>query len=144
MSVHPQRLKRIRAFMTIADREMRGARLLTGDLLGQGMFLAQQAVEKLLRAVIEPEGLVAGPTHNLRELARILGVEHPLYDDFIALDTLSPAATRYRYPSGAGRLADLPPEDEFEASLRSIAGLQDKVTRFLGERGFYSKGSEHA
>ena len=139
MSAHPHRLKRIHSFMILAQDELRAVRLLSHEVRRPALFLAQQVVEKLLRAVIEAEDERAGPTHNIRELVAILGANHSLYDAFIAFDDLSSASSRYRYPVGSGGLAEIPPEADFLNRITEIEILQSKVTRFLVERNLFVK-----
>ncbi len=139
MSAHPHRLKRIRSFMVLADDELRAVRLLSREVRRPALFLAQQVVEKLLRAVIEADDERAGPTHNIRELVALLGASHSLYDAFLDFDDLSSASSRYRYPIASGGLADVPPEADFLSRIVEIENLQSKVTRFLEERKLFAK-----
>lgn len=125
--------------MILAQDELRAVRLLSHEVRRPALFLAQQVVEKLLRAVIEAEDERAGPTHNIRELVAILGANHSLYDAFIAFDDLSSASSRYRYPVGSGGLAEIPPEADFLNRITEIEILQSKVTRFLVERNLFVK-----
>jgi HEPN domain-containing protein len=139
VNTHPHRLKRIASFMMLARDELKAAKLLASQASRPGMFMAQQSVEKLLRAVIEAEDHRAGTTHNIRELAAILGSSHVLYDDFLAFDSLSTAATRYRYPIGSGALAQEPPPDSLLGITEEIDTLFAKVARFLADRQLYSE-----
>ena len=139
MTTHPHRLKRIRSFMILAHDELRAVHLLSRDVRRPALFLAQQVVEKLLRAVIEAEDERAGPTHHIRELVGLIGSSHVLYDAFLAFDDLSSASSRYRYPVGSGGLADIPPEADFLNRIAEIEILQSKVTRFLDERNLFAK-----
>lgn len=131
---HPYRLKRIASFMVLARDELKAAKLLASEASRPGMFMAQQSVEKLLRAVIEAEDHRAGTTHNIRELAGLLGPSHELYGDFIAFDSLSTAATRYRYPVGYGTLAHEPAPESLLGITEEIDALVAKVARFLADR----------
>jgi len=76
--------------------------MLLETLPRQSAFFQQQAAEKLLRAVLEVEGVPAGPTHNLRTLADLLEAKHGMREEFIAVEELSSSATRFRYPGGSG------------------------------------------
>ena len=69
MTAHPHRLKRIRSFITLASDELKAVKLLSQEVPRPALFLAQQVVEKLLRAVIEAEDQRAGPTHNSGSLS---------------------------------------------------------------------------
>ena len=144
MTAHPHRLKRIRSFITLAGDELKAVKLLSQEVPRPALFLAQQVVDKLLRAVIEAEDQRAGPTHNIRELVGIIGSKNPLYDDFLMFDDLSSASSRYRYPVGSGGLADIPPEAEFMVRIDEIDRLFSKVIRYLRERTLYVEGEINA
>ncbi|MNU01293.1 hypothetical protein D3C72_2446500 [compost metagenome] len=60
--------------------------------------------------------------HNIRGLADLLPKGHALFARFVALDELSPAATRYRYPSARGTVADFD-ERRLEMLLPEVAAL---------------------
>ncbi|BBE71383.1 HEPN domain-containing protein [Oharaeibacter diazotrophicus] len=140
MTADSLRLKRIRSFVTLAGRELRAAELLAAELPAEATFQAQQSVEKLLRAVIEAEDKRAGTTHDIRQLADLIGSQHALRQSFLALEDLSSAATRYRYPSGSGGLAAPPTSDELRTTLAAIRSLTIDVIRFLETRQLISKG----
>jgi HEPN domain-containing protein len=125
--------------MTLSRDELKAAKLLADETPRPAMFLAQQAVEKLLRAVIEAEDQRVGTSHNIRELAQALGPSHQLYDDFLYFDGLSTAATRFRYPIGSGALANEPPPETLHTVTRDIDALRGKVVRFLAARQLYSQ-----
>jgi HEPN domain-containing protein len=76
--------------------------MLLQTLPRQSAFFQQQAAEKLVRAVLEVEGVPAGPTHNLRALTDLLKADNPTKPEFLAVDEWSSAATRFRYPTGSG------------------------------------------
>jgi HEPN domain-containing protein len=86
----------------LANEEMRAAEMLLQTLPRQSAFFQQQAAEKLVRAVLEVEGVPAGPTHNLRALTDLLKADNPTKPEFLAVDEWSSAATRFRYPTGSG------------------------------------------
>ena len=138
MTAHPHRLKRIRSFITLASDELKAVKLLSQEVPRPALFLAQQVVEKLLRAVIEAEDQRAGSTHNIRELVGIIGSKNLMFDD------LSSASSRYRYPVGSGGLADIPPEAEFMVRIDEIDRLFSKVIRYLRERTLYVEGEINA
>lgn len=140
MTTHPLRLKRIQAFLVLAERELRAGEILLADFPAEATYQAQQSVEKLLRAVIEAEDKRAGTTHNIRELADLIGPRHELRNHFLALEDLSFAATRYRYPTGSGGLAVPPTSDELRITIAAIRTLMAQVIRFLETRQLISKG----
>ena len=137
MSVHPVRLRRIHAFISIAGGDLKGAKLLAAEARAQAMFLAQQSVEKLLRAVIEADDKRAGTTHNIAELAALLSSKHELYDRFLEFDDLSGASTRYRYPTSAGHEIHPPTQASFANTLQEIDSLTKQVVEFLEQQQLY-------
>ncbi len=60
-------------FLLIAQEDLKGARLLAAARNRNAAYLAQQAAEKVIRAVLTSEGAHAGVRHDLRE-----GVAPPL------------------------------------------------------------------
>ena len=125
----PEELQRLRvnSFLQLAKEEWEVASEIRGKHRRQAAYFLQQCVEKLLRGVLETESVPAGPMHNIRGLADLLPKEHPLFDRFLELDELSPAATRYRYPSPRGTVADF---DE-----RRLAALLPKVEALMKDAG---------
>ena len=104
----PEKLReqRINGFLQIAGEEAKAAKNLLSDALSrQAVYFVQQSAEKLLRAVLEREGIPAGPTHSIAKLVELLSEAHPLRDKFLAFDELSVASTRYRYPGQTGFVA---------------------------------------
>jgi HEPN domain-containing protein len=139
MSAHPHRLRRIQSFIILAEEEEAAARKLLPDLPRQASFFIQQSVEKLLRAVIEAEEIKAGISHNIRELAGLLPDTNPFKAKFVAHEDVSSAATRYRYPLGAGGLAIPETPGDLSDELQSIAALRKDVITFLIERKLLTK-----
>jgi hypothetical protein len=93
------------------------------------MFHLQQSVEKLVRALIEAEGGVAGPTHNIGALADLLATSHPLRDSLKPLHELSVAATRYRYPTSGGNVFEF--EGDIAAVINDVNSFTIAVTAYL-------------
>lgn len=121
----PERLReqRINGFLHLADEEATAAKMLLADgLPRQAVYFVQQSAEKLLRAVLEREGIPAGPTHSIAKLVELLPTPHPLRDRFLSFDDLSVASTRYRYPSQTGMLAS-PDVAELPERLSALAEL---------------------
>lgn len=132
MTAEAQRRRRVASFLALAEEEFAPARLLLDRLPRQAAYFQQQCVEKLLRAVLEAEGVPVGPTHNLRQLADMLHPEHPLKSRFLEFETLSAAATRFRYPTASGSVAS-PPGGE-STRQEGIERLKTDVGAFLAKR----------
>jgi HEPN domain-containing protein len=118
--------RRLAAFLQIAGEELGAARSLAGVFPRQAAYLAQQAIEKVARAVLAHEGIPFGTSHNIGQMAAALPPDHPWRPKLAAFDHLSPAATSYRYPSPGGRLAPAPPAAALKSDL-------DDIERLLGE-----------
>lgn len=122
MSAADHRRRRIETFLTLANEEMKAAEMLLDVLPRQSAFFQQQAAEKLLRAVLELEGIPVGPTHNLRTLTDLLDPKHAMKAEFLAIEEWSAAATRFRYPLGSGAVPNVSPTvlKERQARLKSL------------------------
>lgn len=118
MSAVDHRRRRIASFLLLACEEMKASAVLLEGLPRQSAFFQQQAAEKMLRAVLEVEGVAAGPTHNLRTLTELLGPTHVVRARFLEIEDWSSAATRFRYPGGSG-----------EAPTASISTLRVRALR---------------
>jgi HEPN domain-containing protein len=94
-------LKRVKAFLQIAEEELSAAKRLQAPLPRQAQYFLQQSVEKMIRATLEASEIAAGTAHSLSFLAGLLPQSHPLRARFTAFEHLS-GATRYRYPTGTG------------------------------------------
>jgi hypothetical protein len=121
---------RIASFLTIADDEFTGATTLINALPRQAAFLMQQTVEKLARAVLEREGIPAGPTHSIEALAGMPPRGHALRERLASFDDLSGAATRYRYPTETGALRE-PDMSRLPGRLADIETLRREVVAFV-------------
>ncbi len=115
--------KRVKAFLQIADEELR-----------QAEYFLQQAVEKLIRATLEAEGVPAGTAHNLSFLAGLLPASHALRARFAEFEHLSSASTRYRYPTGAGSVPTISSE-EVAKDLTRVRQLRLDVLEYLRSEG---------
>jgi HEPN domain-containing protein len=122
--------RRIEAFLTLAAEEITAAERLRVDHPRQSIYFAQQAAEKLIRALLEVELVPAGKTHDLDALAMHLGGNNPFRDRFRALAPLSAASTRYRYPTVAGRLWDVA-DDELNEAIAAVTGLKAEVETWI-------------
>ncbi|MDB5643832.1 MAG: hypothetical protein JWN07_3149 [Hyphomicrobiales bacterium] len=128
-----QRSRRIDGFLLLASEELAAARQLAPLLPRQGAYFLQQSVEKLARAVLEVENVPAGATHNLRFLADLLGERHVLKAAFIEFDDLTPASTRYRYPSPSGAVSPVKTE-QVVARLSDVDRLASIVRNYIDRK----------
>jgi hypothetical protein len=58
---------------------------------------------------------------------------HPWIEKIKPLGRHSPAATRYRYPTMAGRLLDPPTTEALKRDVAELADLLEEARRFLDE-----------
>ncbi|MBI4613682.1 MAG: HEPN domain-containing protein [Planctomycetes bacterium] len=119
------------AFLEIAGEEIAAAKHLAGMLPRQAAYFAQQAVEKIARAILAKEGIPFGVSHNLGQMAACLPSGHLWRPRIAAFDRLSPAATSYRYPTPAGRLQPLPVRTTLDADIAAIEELLIDASRSI-------------
>lgn len=72
-------------------------------------FMCQQAIEKLLKALVIRYKSIAPPySHNLRRLAEIAEIDKQMADDQINfLDDLTPFCVAARYPAYKAKIAKI-------------------------------------
>lgn len=125
--------RRLAALVTAAERDIGAAHRLLPEMPDQAIFHAQQAAEKLTRAVCERVGLAVGRSHNIGQAAALLPDGQVFKEDLLALDWLSPAATAWRCPSPGGRLPALPDPCVVSAALADIEALLPEISDWLAE-----------
>jgi HEPN domain-containing protein len=123
--------RRIDAFLRLAEEELQAARQLVRSSPRQAAYLIQQCAEKIARALLTDADVKYGTGHNLAQMARALPAEHPWIEKILPFDKLSPAATRYRYPSTEGRLFQPPDTRSLEQDVEELANLLQEATKFL-------------
>ncbi len=126
--------RRLSALMIAAERDIEAARRLLPEMSDQAIFHAQQAAEKMTRAVCEGEGIAVGRTHNIGQAAGSLPDGHVFKEDLLGLDNLSAAATAWRYPSPGGWFPTMPDPVDVEAALADIEALLPEIRDWLAER----------
>ena len=118
-------------FLKTAERDIAGVDLLLPDLPDLAAFHAQQAAEKLARAVCLHEGLPDLRTHDITRITEQLAQEHPLRKSLVKLDSLTGAATAWRYPDAEGEFPRPPEPSEIQAALRQIKSIQAEIRGWL-------------
>jgi HEPN domain-containing protein len=128
----PEKLReqRINGFLQLADEEFKAAEKLVDALPRQAAYFMQQSVEKTLRAVLERDGVPAGPGHNIANLVSLLSKEHELRGAFLAFDDLSTASTRYRYPNEKGFVAG-PDLHSLPGRLKPLLALRQQAIVYI-------------
>lgn len=119
--------------MTLAERDLASARLLVNEQPESAAFHVQQAVEKLVRAVLEWEGIPASNTHNISFLSAMLPEGHDYRETFHEFGDLSRSATLYRYPTSSARLPTVQVKTVTE-QLSQVTKLQSNLVAWLAPR----------
>lgn len=105
--------------LRLATGDLRDARLLRGAGSRNAAYLTEQAVEKLLLALLVSERIerTRAESHRLDILVDKLPAVHPLRAGLLELVYLTVFATTFRYPKDGGRL---PPEPDWNRLDRSL------------------------
>lgn len=128
------RQRRVAGFLEIARRELDAAKRLCAPLPGEAAFFVAQAAEKLVKAVLVREDITFPASHHqLERLVSLLPPGHAWHDDLIVFDTLSPYATRYRYPLPDGRLPPLPDRNDLARHIAAIEALIPEIEDWCRE-----------
>lgn len=118
-------------FLRIAQEDLNGARLLAGARNRNAAYLAQQAAEKVIRAVLTSENTHAGVRHDLRDMVTMVPDENPTKSLLRATVSLTAYATAYRYP-GTARIPQSPGAAAIEDHLSDVQRALDAVSAGLG------------
>jgi HEPN domain-containing protein len=127
--------RRIRAFFDLADRGLKSAEILFRD--GQfedAAYFAQQSVERVARALLTKAGVPFGTSHNLGQMASALPEAHPFKSRINEFDSLSSAATKYRYPTASGWLPEGPDFESLRRTLNEVAALVREAKAYVYSR----------
>jgi HEPN domain-containing protein len=133
MDANSLKRKRIEAFLEIALRDLKNARLLRQESPDDSAFFVQQSAEKLLRAVIEHAGIPAGRTHDIDDLAALLPDGHHWKQRFKEISRISSSATRYRYPTNSGNVMHVD-QGELDEDFADVENLVRDVSTWLSFR----------
>lgn len=118
-------------FLLIAHEDLKGARLLAGAGNRNAAYLAQQAAEKVIRAVLTSEDTHAGVRHDLREMVAMVPDPNPTKALLRATVHLAAYATAYRYP-GTARIPQSPSIEAIEDQPSNVQRALDAVSTGLG------------
>jgi len=127
----------LQAWLTVVERDMKAIR---NNLFGpepessMAAYHCQQAVEKLLKAVLVADGVMPPKTHDIDLLITRLPAGHAIAPRARSLSHLIVFLSGPRYP-GPG-IFDDPPDDptveEVAGWLAEIEALRADILRFLG------------
>lgn len=98
-------------------------------------FSVQQAAEKLVKAILEREGVLYPSTsHQLDDLVGRIPATNPFKGDLSPLTRLTSAATKYRYPTARGDVPGDPPAAEIEEDLAAVKLLLPEVRDWIRDK----------
>lgn len=97
--------RRVQAFLDLAAEDASAALALAATSNRYAAFHCQQAIEKLVKALLLYRGIEAGVEHHLDVLIDRLACDDPWKNKLKSLEHYSPYATSYRYPTPGGRLS---------------------------------------
>jgi HEPN domain-containing protein len=122
----------VASLLILAGRDLQAARILFESDPGNAAFHAQQAAEKLTKAVLGAEGIREGTRHHqIGQLARLLSPEHPWRNELESLDRLSAAATWMRYPGPDGTLPEILDTAALAGDIAEVEALLSRIQAWL-------------
>ena len=124
--------KRVGALLELADEDLGAARTLLSYSTRTARYHVQQSAEKAVKALIEHLGLNPGREHRFEFLAEMLPESDPWRARIHGLDSLSPAATTYRYPTSEGRLLKPPARELVEREITTVGQLISDIRAAVG------------
>ena len=108
-------------FIRAAEDDLAAAEKLLPDLPQRAIFHAQQAAEKITRAVCVQAGLPDIRSHDIGRQATRLPANHPDRALLFDLGYLSHAATVWRYPNPDG---EFPPSPKANDVRRAVSDIE--------------------
>jgi len=122
----------IASLLRVASEDLDGARQLCSTGNRNAIYLCQQAVEKILRAMLTSEGTHAGVKHDLDQMTGELPDENPFKARMHPLAYLTRFATSFRYPTSAGRIVAAPSPDATLQAITQVAALLESAAHHFG------------
>jgi HEPN domain-containing protein len=104
-------------------QDAEAARTLAATNNRYAAYHCQQAAEKLMKAVLLHRGIESGTEHRLDMLVDELPEGDPWKAKLRLLETYSPYATTYRYPTPGGRIVAAPDMAQVEVDANAIEAL---------------------
>ncbi len=126
--------RKISAFLAVADADIEAARALARIANRNAAYLCQQPAEKLIKAVLQDRGIDFGTEHRLDVLVERLLANDPWKSRLKPLESLTPFATTYRYPTPGGRIPAAPDPAVLGAQIVLIERLLKTARAGLSSR----------
>jgi len=124
--------RRVRSFLVLAEADLDAAEVLARVGNHYAAYHVQQAIEKVLKAMLLTRGVEAGVEHRLELLADRLpegDIWHALAQPWLRY---TPYATTFRYPKPGGGIIDEPPTTAILADVRALRDLLKQARDDVG------------
>jgi len=120
--------------LRLAANDLKEARILLEQKTRGAAYHAEQAIEKLLLAILISEQIhvPVKDTHQLDTQVDKLPPDHPMLDQLRRVTFLTIYATAYRYPKTGGRLPPLPDWSKIDSALIGIEALIEEASKHFG------------
>ena len=120
------------SWMDLADSSFRSCvRLLETEELDNAAYLASQAGEKTLKALLVHLGISFRKTHDMALLASKLPPGHPLKGQAKSISHLTAWSVDHRYPADSGVPVAEPDAATIKGALQTIETLQASIVALL-------------
>lgn len=122
--------KRSGAYLDLCQQDLDAAEVLAKAANRYAAYHCQQAIEKLLKALMLKAGTEAGLENRIDVLLTRLGDQHPWSPVIRPFDKDTPFATTFRYPTPGGRI---PVGPSSQSVLADVEALRTLLARARGE-----------
>ena len=121
----------IASHLRLAAESLAGAKLLLLQGNRYTAYLAEQAVEQLVLALAQSEGVhfARGEHHQLETMRRRPSLRGSYREALARLTWLEDYATTYRYPKTAGSIADPPSPERLRVAVEETSSLLERIAR---------------
>ena len=126
--------KKAESLLSLAEKDLSHAADNMRTHPRHAAFSVQQAAEKLIKAILEKEGVSYPSTsHQLDVLVASVPPSNPFKGDLSPLARLTSSATKFRYPTARGDVPDDPEISEIEEDMAAVKLLLPEVRDWLRE-----------
>lgn len=115
--------RRVGAFLTLSEADLDAAEILARVGNHYAAYHVQQAIEKVLKAILLHRGIEAGIEHRLETLADRLPEEDVWHSRAAPWLRYTPYATTFRYPKPGGDIVNEPPAKSILEDVKALRVL---------------------
>ncbi len=119
--------RRISSLLALAGEDVEAAKVLSQARNRYAAYHCQQALEKLVKALLLGRDIESGVEHRLDVLVGKIPDSDPWKAVLRPLDSYTPYATTFRYPTPGGRIPSAPSPEETHADAERIAALLERA-----------------